>query len=287
MGDEVTGAGAGQAGLPQLNLPLPPQPAPGNFVLRPDGTPVSALILARKQLDDDTTKTWLLVALCAVSAFYFGTLISGLVFQSIGVGSGMFGSTGTPGAGEMLTMLGGMIFGLGIGFVGATLVVIGANRAYKRQYDWITAEMVHGDMALMLVDESYGRMIQEWREGKYFAKFNGEVHLGETFALRMHHFGAYALQYFRVSQGQREFSVTPATPLNCWTDGIALGCLTCASNGCFAWVTVFLPMRIIQTYPRTIATRRAALDYFSGKWEHALEEKYARRGMDKPAPNWA
>jgi hypothetical protein len=238
-----------------------------------DITPLSALILARKQLDDDTAKTWLLVTFLALSAFIFSGLV--LWWASLGfIDSSLFNLGMNQRGGWYLA---GIVLSFLLSLLAPLAVVISANRAFRQQYDWITAEMVHGDMALMLVDESYGRMIQEWRETKYYARFTGEVHLGETFTLRLVHFGAYPLQYFRLAQGQREFAVTPVAPLNCWADGIVLGCLTCFSSGCLLWATVFIPLRIIQAYPRSIATRRAALDFFAGKWEQALSEKYSQR----------
>jgi hypothetical protein len=267
--------------------PPPPAAAAAAYIPRLDGTPVSALILARKQLDDDTTKTWLLVALCAVSAFMFTLWLIYMVIQFIVVG--MLDVVNSPsGVAELLGPVISMVAGLGVAVIGPIVVVIASNRAYKRQYDWITAELVHGDMALMLVDTSYGQMIQEWREKRFQLRniTGGEVHLGETFALRLHHFAAYPLEYYRLAQGQREFSVRPAGNLNCWADGLALGCLTCAGSGCLAWLTVFLPLRVMLTYPKHIATRRAVLDYFAGKWDHALLEKYERRGQPPPAPNW-
>ena len=81
-----------------------------------------------------------------------------------------------------------------------------------------------------------------------------------------------------MARGQREFSVCPAAPLNCWMDGLLLGCLGCNSVGCLYWLIVPLPLRVIYIYPKSIATRRAALDYFYGKWDVALENKYSERG---------
>jgi hypothetical protein len=242
-------------------------------------TPISALFAARKKLDEDTTNTWLLVALAAAGGFMFSAELFLQVFF-ITVQSAFNGQPASA-----LYSIPLVLGGIALAFVLPTLVVLGANRAYRRQYDWITAEMVHGDMALMLIDESYGRMIQEWRENTYRLKL-GEVYLGQTFSERLVHFGAYSMQYYRMALGQREFKVTPATPLNCWMDGLLLGCATCSSLGCAVWFTVVLPLRIVYTYPRSIATRRAALDYFSGKWEMALERKYVSRIDAPPAPNW-
>jgi len=283
--------GAGQVPppppAPTPDAASPPAASPPPAAPQPqyDGTPFSALILARKQLDEDTMKTWLLVALCAVSAFYCSLMLmvwltDGVMFSTLNQGQhiGLFGS---------LTAVGTVLVGFGLAFIGPVVVVVSANRIYKRQYDWITAELVHGDLGLMLVDEIYGRMIQEWRESKFQIRniTGGEVHLGDKFSMRLIHFGSYYMEYFRISQGRREFKITPASTLNCWSDGIVLGCLTMGC-GCLAWLTVLLPLRIIQTYPQNIATRRAALDYLSGKWDHALEEKYDRRGLDRPAQTW-
>jgi hypothetical protein len=229
-------------------VPLPPLVQPTALPQYP-ATPTSALLLARKQLDEDTTKTWLLVALCAVSGLYFSAMF--LMFFVQGLFFGMFGATNQHvGVLQSLGTLASVLIAMGLSFILPTLVVLGSNRAYKRQYDWITAELVHGDLALMLVDETYGRLIQEWREHKFQLRniTGGEVHLGDKFALRLIHFGSYYMEYFRISQGQREFTVTPASSLNCWTDGIALGCMSCVSDGCLAWITIFLPLRIVYTY---------------------------------------
>jgi hypothetical protein len=260
---------------------------PGGAQLPPPAPRTTrALVLldsVRKKLDDDTTAMWLLVGLAALA----GWLFSGSFVYFIGMGpwmvdlSPIFGFTG----GETVQIILGIfawLTALSLSLVLPTLVIVGANRAFKRQYDMVTADLVHGDLGLMLIDESYGRMIQEWREAKYRPVL-GEVHLGTSLSDRLHHFAAYYPHYYALSQGRREFPVQPATPLNCWMDGLLIACLGCNTTGCLYWFIVPLPMRVVYTYPKTIATRRAVLDYLYGKWEGALERMYVNKLGPAPA----
>ncbi|MDQ3023374.1 MAG: hypothetical protein M3R04_03150 [bacterium] len=250
----------------RIQLPPPEPPYSGPL-------PVSALLAAKKKLDDDTTSTWLLVGLGALAAWAFSGYLAFMLFSIwmiLVAGFAGWGANYDPVASIFSTL-----FGIALSAVMPVLVVIGANRAFRRQYDMVTADLVHGDMALMLLDESYGRMIQEWRESRYRPVL-GEVHLGSTLAARLIHFAAYYPHYFSMSQGRREFKVTPATPLNCWMDGLLLYFLGC-NMGCLYWLIVPLPLRLVYTYPKSIATRRAVLDYLGGKWEGALEKKYVNR----------
>jgi hypothetical protein len=226
----------------------------------------SALVAAGKRLANDTNTTVLLVGLQASAGFYF--MVQVLIFMVPGLFDGLrHGQTDSPIMFGLygLTVLAGAAFAVGVALILPALVIIGALRAYRRQYDDVKARMMQGDLALMLVDESFGRMVQEFRENKYKLVL-GEVHLGQSFADRLLHFAYYYPQYVRISNGEREFAVTPVSPLNCWMDGFLIACLSCGL-GCVYWIIVPLPLRIVYTYPKLLATRRAALDFFLGKWE--------------------
>jgi vacuolar-type H+-ATPase subunit F/Vma7 len=255
-------------------LPAAQTPPPMAFI-----QPGLVIPRLRRQQNDDSTGTWLLIALLALVVWYYSYQIVSVLFSIPLFGLDSFGSGSMPDFLQPLGTVTAVLLALGFSLLGPAVIVYVGWNSYQRQLRLVTSDLIHTDIALALVDESYGKMIETWRREKHRPTFN-EVPPGTNFVTRLNHFALYYQQYYRLSRGHREFDVQPATQLNCWIDGIVLGC----AGGCIV-VLILELIRILFVYPRVLATKRAVLDYLEGRWDGALEQKYQERLAAAPPPH--
>jgi hypothetical protein len=179
------------------------------------------------------------------------------------------GLTGAP-----LAMLGGL--------AAPVIVVLWGLMVYRRMLRTATSDLVWGQAALMLTDDGYGMLIEEARREHFRPTINA-VEIGNGLLSRLNHFAHYYSSYYRLSRGPCELALPIVVERNCWMDGVPAGLGGCMNICVGAGLPLALPMllRIVLTWPRLVAIKQAALDYFSGRYDHLLEQQYVSRAAGK------
>jgi hypothetical protein len=263
-----------------------PQPAADSSVTPaiPPEWRVPALLRMRRQLSMEQTQCWLLVIIAAISVapvgFWLAMLLS-LLFpllaeftksatylpawvQQLAAPTGVSLSL----AGSPLAMLGA--------FAAPVLAIVWAVLSHRRELRYAAADAVWGRSILMLVDESFGQLVEQAR-AEHFRPSANPVAFGTDFSGRLNHFAHYYSSYYKLSRGPVEINPPIVVERNVWMDGVP-ACLGGCLGGCFgvgALLAVPMLLRIILTWPRIIAIKQAALDYLSGRYDAVLEAQNA------------
>lgn len=154
-------------------------------------------------------------------------------------------------------------------------VVLWGVMVYRRMLRMATSDFVWGQAALMLTDDGYGKLIEEARREQFRPTVN-PVEIGNGLITRLNHFAHYYSSYYRLSRGPCELKLPIVIERNCWLDGVPAGLGGCL-NGCVGIglpLAILMLLRIVLTWPRLVAIKQAALDYFAGRYDHLLEQQY-------------
>jgi hypothetical protein len=166
--------------------------------------------------------------------------------------------------------------------IAPVLVVVWGIFVYRRMLRTATSDLVWGQAALMLTDDGFGKLIEEARREHFRPTINA-VEIGTGLISRLNHFAHYYSSYYRLSRGPCDLKLPIVVERNCWMDGMPAGLGGCL-NTCFGiGLPLALPMllRIVLTWPRLVAVKQATLDYFSGRYDHLLEQQYVAREAGK------
>jgi hypothetical protein len=229
-------------------------------------------VLARiaRRVDGEATNCWLLVGITALVGWGAGASMLFLSPLALLMGGPYLLADS---ADESVLLQGlGYVAAFSLTLVIPAGIVVAAIYLYRQRYRTVAADLVWGSMGLTLIDESFGEHVEALRQTRY-RPLLGVIHLGSDLGSRLNHFAYYYQHYFALSRGPGEPIVAAPAPLNCWIDGGLM--FLCAGNCILLYV--LLGLRILLTYPRIVATKRAALDFLGGKWDAALEQQYAPR----------
>ncbi|MCC7477733.1 hypothetical protein IT575_04680 [bacterium] len=216
------------------------------------------LVRLRRQLDQERQSWYLLLICCG----FFG-------FGSFGLLLGILASV--------------LSFPVAMGAI--ALLVIFGEQNYRKHLKQVLAEMLHGPMLLVVLDESIGRAIEEQRRERYRPVMR-QVELGEGLLARLNHAAHYYKHYRRAAYGQMEQLVPAMSQISCFSEGLLLLLASCTS-----WLLIGVPLLILQVirlmdlWPRTLAVKQAVLEILEGRHEAELEEagklQLLRRGMSQ------
>lgn len=222
-------------------------------------------------MERERKRCWLMVAIAALAAWPLAIGLAFLLYEQ-----------------EIAALLGGL--------VGPLLVVFIARYSFRWQYSRAACDLVYGSMALMLMDEEYGRVVEQAAHERYRPSPQ-PVYFGNDLASRLDHLAHYYAQYYRMSRGPARLAMPYALQLNCWSEGclLALGggapLLDCAINialpttmpfafwpelFCFGPLLVVpLILRVVLLWPSILGTKQAVVDYFGGVYDYLLEPQPA------------
>ncbi len=202
----------------------------------------------RRQVDQERQSWYLLLICCG----FFG-------LGSLGLVLGAFGSVAVFPV-SMLSI--------------AALVYFG-ERNYKRLLQQSLQDMLYGPMLLVVMDEAFGRSIEEQRRERYRPVMR-QVPLGDGLLERINHSAHYYKQYWRACNGLMEQPVPGLSQLSCFQDGLLIGFASCSAIFLLGLpLLVFSVIRLLDVWPRTLAVKQALLEILDGRHEAELEQIYA------------
>jgi len=244
-----------------------------------------SLAKLRRVVSNEQACCWALVALAGLSFVPVGYWLAAGLMLLFPMLLGLSSQTVLPSwiQQDVLTPLlpvgaGGAPLALLGGLAAPVVVVLWGLLVYRRMLRTVTSDLVWGQAALMLTDDSYGKLVEEARREHYRPTIN-PVEIGSGLLTRLNHFAHYYSAYYRLSRGPCELNLPVVVERNCWMDGVPAilgGCMNiCLASG--LWLSLPLLLRIVLTWPRLVAVKQATLDYFSGRYDHLLEQQYAAR----------
>ncbi len=247
-------------------LGSPPQEHPPAFS--------TGLYKLRQQIRKDSTTCWLLIGLAALCSYSLGPSLAGIVGGMIAIIPMLFQSDfSNPGSMPDIEamMMGGSTIVSFFGFLGGGFfsvgVGLGAFFLFKKTKERTIHDLVYGNMALVLIDEQYGFLIEEAVQSKYRLML-GKVHNSGDLAGKVNHLAYYYKYYYRMSFGPSEIQVSTVSAESCWLEGCALvGCYSCPV------ILVALVLRIILVRPRVLAIKIAVSEFLEGRHDHLLEQQ--------------
>ncbi len=231
----------------------------------------------KRTVEAERTQSWLLVALAALALWPIGCGIAYLAILPLAGGMGLLAANPSGSSPYSLAPLFGMsaLSSVMYGTLSILLplaAVVLAVTSYRRQYQLTVRDLVYGNMALMLIDESYGQVVELAAQERYRPNPN-RVDFGFDFAGRVNHFAHYYAAYYRLSWGPADVSVPFTIERNCWAEGALLGAGLCTTYCCLGLLlTLPLSFRAIIVWPRLLAIKQAVLEYFGGRFDAAWEQ---------------
>lgn len=170
-----------------------------------------------------------------------------------------------------LGMVAHALVGLGAGALPVALIAFTASRSYQQQYTTVLRDMLQGPMLLMLLDESFGRALEEQRRERYRPVLD-QVQVGEGLMQRIEHFALYYTQYYRAGYGRVEQPVPGVSQLTCMREGLLASLAACGSV-CLIGLPFFMLslIRILVVWPRLLAVHQVVLEILAGQHDAAFE----------------
>ena len=237
-----------------------------------------ALERLRQRLASEKLQLGFLTAFAAIGCWPLGTGLAYLFMFLFGLGTQLASVpmpswlekvlepliTGIGAGGTLMSLLAGLLL--------PVATIVWSILGYQRAARIAASDLVWSQMALMLIDENYGRLIEEARRERFQLSIN-PVEFGTSFLDRVNHYAHYYNSYLELGCGPREIKPPTVVERNCWQDGIPL-CLGACLNPCFgAGLPLFVPMalRVLLVWPRVLGIKQAVWDYFSGRHDPALE----------------
>lgn len=231
----------------------------------------------KRAVERERSLCWLLVALAAISLWPLGSMLEyGIMLAWMGVSSISQGRTDafTDAPFAAMSAL-GMVLCVLFSWVLPAVAVFLAVSAYRRQYQLAVRDLVYGNVALMLIDESYGQVVEQAAQERYRPNPN-RVDFGHDFNGRVNHFAHYYAAYYRLSWGPAEVTVPLTVERNCWAEGALLGLGLCTTSCCIGvLLTLPLSFRAVLVWPRLLAIKQAVLEFFGGRFDSAWEQPAA------------
>lgn len=237
----------------------------------------------KRQVEQERTQCWLLVAMAALTMLPTGALLGFGTAWPILLFA-MLSPTNIPGLRQAhIEGLGASLFAV-LQLVGSLLsllvpagIVLLANYNYKRQHMLTVRDLIYGNAALVLVDEAYGRLVEETTREHYRPNPN-HVDFGGGFISQVNHFAHYYAAYYRLSWGPADITVPYTVERNCWSEGPLLGVGFCTTPIMGLGLLLVIPvvLRIVFVWTRVLAVKQAVVEYFGGRYDAALDEQAHR-----------
>lgn len=232
----------------------------------------------KRGLGTELWQTWLMVALTALGSWALGLQLAYLYVVNfaplapedpalpwdIGPDSFGYGAIGFFLGGTPLTWL------AAAGVLPAAVTFI-SGASYLRQYKSTVQELVHGNAALMLIDEEYSQLVEQAAWPLRWLS-PGRVAPGLSFRSRLNHFAHYYAAYIRLSHGPAEVRLPYTMARSCWTEGGLLG-YSMVTNCCCLELLLLFPLtwRAITLWPKQLAIKQAVIDFLGGRFDSAWD----------------
>jgi hypothetical protein len=229
----------------------------------------------KQQVANETSICWVMVGAAAVASWPIGSMICSFAFSLItlmvpSLLDSYSSAASMPAVGffqtsfAILSLIGGALLPAGI--------VWWAIREYRTQYRFTAGDLVWNDVALFLLHDEYGAIIEEARREHYRPNPN-PVGQGDSLAQRLTHFAAYYNQYRKLARPSGELRVPNAIGHNPWAEGGLLLAGCCTAMFCVGWlILVPLIIHIITTWPRQMAIKQAVVHFFEGRFDHQFPQ---------------
>jgi hypothetical protein len=253
--------------------------------------PASLLVLKRKVSNEQTT-CWVLIALAALTGAVAFVIAGEYMLGAVGLFAAAMGDfAGSAGSSiQLMSLFSGLlnlVLSVSLALVAPAGIVILSVIEYNRHYRLTAGDLVWNDLALFLMHDEYGVMIDQARQERFSPNPN-PVELGEDLGQRLQHFAAYYSQYRRLAQPKGDLKLPMVIERNCWADGGLLVLGACLSTCCVG-VVLAIPMiaRVASTWPRQVAIKQAVVHFFEGRFDQALEEQWQQRHAGSTSENSA
>lgn len=238
-----------------------------------------AWLRLRRDVERERSQSWLMVALAALAYWPLGSAMAYLLFIPVAVltGADPFAAHSGASAPSVLgsfAVLQGVqsLVTLALSSLAPVGVLLLALHSYRRQYQLAVRDLVYGNVALMLIDESYGQIVEQAAQERYRPNPN-RVDFGRDLSGRLNHFAHYYSTYYRLSYGPADVTVPFTIERNCWWEG-ALLCGSAWPPFCCLLFPLALPLgiRAAFVWPKLLAIKQAVLEYLGGRFDSALEQ---------------
>lgn len=210
-----------------------------------------------------------LAALASAPAAYFSVNILSVLFTGLFLQDSHPAVSANPLA--ILPTLLGIPFSILLALSGPVLVIGLGLWNFGRQYAQAAGDLISGPLALLMLDEGFGREVEEAQKERWRPNVN-RVELGTNLAGRINHAAHYYTQYWRLARDRRAPLAVYKTDRNCWLDGLLL-----ASGGaCCGALFIMELIRVVSLYPVSLAFKRAAYEYLAGRFDSYFDPPAAR-----------
>jgi hypothetical protein len=237
-----------------------------------------AWLRLKRDVEHERTQCWLMVALAALAFWPLGWGVAHTLLSPLALFSGadpfapFFGSGAPSSAAPFMAFQGVQgLLAMGLSALAPVAVLLLALSNYRRQYQLTVRDLVYGNVALMLIDEGYGQIVEQAAQERYRPNPN-RVDFGFDLSGRLNHFAHYYKAYYRLSWGPADVQVPFTIERNCWWEGPLLCAGGCPPFCCLTWpLLLALGFRVIFVWPKLLAIKQAVLEYLGGRFDSAWE----------------
>jgi len=229
----------------------------------------------RRHVEQEGLRCWFMVGLLALASMVVGYIAGMLIMVVFALLAEAF-----PGSLPSIAPVTGM-FGFGLSLIVElistaafpALVVTGALINYQRQVKVVQNDLVFGSMASVVLDESFGHVVEDLRRERWRPNPN-QVDFGRDFVGRLNHVAHFYNQYYRIATGKELKRIPYTIELNCWAEGALIFLSACPA--CMLLFPILL-LRTVLAYPAVLAVKTVVFEYLNGKFDAALEAQWLSR----------
>lgn len=239
-----------------------------------------AWLRLKRDVERERTQCWLMVALAGLAFWPLGWTIFILVLSPLALITGAdpfasYSSANGPSSFAPFMAFQGVqnLLAMALSSLVPAAVFLLALSNYRRQYQLTVRDLVYGNVALMLIDEAYGQIVEQAAQERYRPNPN-RVDFGRDLSGRLNHFAHYYGAYYRLSWGPADVQTPFTIERNCWWEGALLCAGGCASYCCLGLLlTLPLGFRAVFIWPKLLAIKQAVLEYLGGRFDSAWETR--------------